>query len=48
MTMGMKIELKALEQFSEKGDLVILISSSGESKNMTSASRFTKNKKLRR
>ena len=38
---------KALEQFSEKGDLVILISSSGESKNMTSASRFTKNKKIK-
>ena len=38
---------KALEQFSEKGDLVILISSSGESKNMTSASRYTKNKKIK-
>ena len=38
---------KALEQFSEKGDLVILISSSGESKNMTSASRFTTNKKIK-
>jgi len=38
---------KALEQFSEKGDLVILISSSGESKNMTIASRFLKNKKIK-
>ncbi len=38
---------KALEQFSEKGDLVILISSSGESKNMIFASKFTKIKKIK-
>lgn len=35
---------KALEQFSEKGDLVILISSSGESKNMVFGSKFTRAK----
>ena len=31
---------KALEQFSENGDLVIFISSSGESKNMINGSKF--------
>ena len=35
---------KALEQFSEKGDLAIFISSSGESKNMINGSSFLKNR----
>ena len=36
--------IKALEQFSEKGDLAIFISSSGESKNMINGSSFLKNR----
>ena len=38
---------KALEQFSEKGDLAIFISSSGESKNMINGSRFSKSKGIK-
>ena len=37
---------KSLEQFVDKGDLVILISSSGESKNMLLGCKFLKRKKL--
>ena len=38
---------KALEHFSEKGDLIILISSSGESKNMINASKYAKKKRIK-
>ena len=39
--------LKAIEFYSDKGDIVILISSSGESQNMISAAKFSKKKKLK-
>ena len=38
---------KSLEQFVDKGDLVILISSSGESKNMLLGCKFLKKKKIK-
>ena len=37
--------LKAIEFYSDKGDIVILISSSGESQNMINAAKFSKKKK---
>ena len=36
---------KAIEFYSDKGDIVILISSSGESQNMINAAKFSKKKK---
>ena len=39
--------LKAIEFYSDKGDLVILISSSGESQNMINAAKFSKKRKLK-
>ncbi len=37
---------QALNDFGDKGDLLILLSVSGESKNLLNASRFCKNKKI--
>lgn len=37
---------KAIEYFADKGDLIILISSSGKSKNIVNAGKFAKQKKL--
>ena len=37
---------KALEKFANDGDIIILISSSGESKNMINAAKFLKKKKV--
>ena len=42
MIMGTKCGLKAIELYGDEGDSVILISSSGESKNMTNAAKYVK------
>jgi len=39
--------LKAIEFYSDKGDIVILISSSGESQNMINAAKLLKRKKIK-
>ena len=41
-----KCNTKALEYYADKGDLLIIISSSGNSKNLINAARFFKSKRL--
>ena len=41
-----KVFLKSLEFYADKGDLVLIISSSGKSKNLLEAAKFCKKKKI--